>query len=112
WLLLVPADHPTLEAEVIRRLAAARAEYPGATILVPTHAGRRGHPLLLAWSHVPAIRALTPDEGVNTYIRCQTAATRELPIDTPEVLRDLDTPEDYQRLLNEWSARQRSGETG
>src|SRR5262249_53302862 len=26
WLLLVPADHPTLDAEVIRRLAAARAE--------------------------------------------------------------------------------------
>lgn len=112
WLLLVPADHPTLDADVIRRLAAARAEHPNATIFLPTHAGRRGHPLLLAWSHVPAIRTLPPDEGLNAYVHRQVAATREVLIDTPEVLRDLDTPEDYQRLLDEWSARHRSGEIG
>jgi molybdenum cofactor cytidylyltransferase len=111
WLLLVPADHPTLDAEVIRKLAAARDVHPQATIFVPTHAGRRGHPLLLAWSHVPAIRALPPDEGLNTYVRRQAAATREVPVDTPQVLRDLDTPEDYQRLLREWSSR-RSDEIG
>jgi molybdenum cofactor cytidylyltransferase len=110
WLLLVPADHPTLEAQVIRRLAAARADHTGAMIFVPTYAGRRGHPLLVAWSHVPAIRALPPDEGLNAYVRRQAAATREVPIDTPEVLRDLDTPEDYQRLLSEWSSRGRPGE--
>src|SRR5438094_500805 len=47
WLL-VPADHPTLDAEVVRRLLAARKEHPEASLLLPTYQGRRGHPALIA----------------------------------------------------------------
>jgi molybdenum cofactor cytidylyltransferase len=97
WLLL-PADHPTARPDVVRALLAAARENTAKTIVVPTHAGRRGHPTWLRWSHVAAIRALPPEQGLNAFIRARTAATRELSWPSDEILRDLDTPEDYQAL--------------
>src|SRR5437667_192328 len=96
--LLLPADHPTLDADVVRRLCHARAEDQAATVFVPAYHGRRGHPVLIGWNHVPAIRALAPDRALNHYIRQLTSEVREVPVDTPEILRDLDTPEDYRRV--------------
>jgi molybdenum cofactor cytidylyltransferase len=98
WLLL-PADHPTVESEVIRQLLAARAADATAALLVPTYQGRRGHPALLAWEHVPHIRELPEGLGLNTYLRQHAAQTREVRVATPSILWDLDTPEDYKRLL-------------
>src|SRR5262249_25685010 len=98
WLLL-PADHPTVRPNVVLALVAAAQEDAEKTIVVPTHAGRRGHPTWLAWSHVDAIRALPPHQGLNAYIRTQSLHTRELSWPSDEILRDLNTPEDYQRLL-------------
>jgi molybdenum cofactor cytidylyltransferase len=99
WLLL-PADHPTVRPDVVGALTTAAQEDADKTIIVPTHAGRRGHPTWLAWSHVDAIRALPSQQGLNAYIRTQTLHTRELSWPSDEILRDLDTPEDYQRLLH------------
>ena len=97
WLL-VPADHPTLDAAVVGALRRALAADPGKSIAVPTWLERRGHPALLTWKHVAGIRAHPAGEGLNTYLRRCVAETVEVPA-TPEVLEDLDTPEDYERLL-------------
>ena len=101
WLL-VPADHPTLEAEVVQALLRAHAESPSASIVIPTYAGRRGHPALISWEHVPAILALPPDQAINAYLRGQGPQTHELPVLTPAILVDLDVPEDYERLRQRW----------
>jgi len=96
WLL-VPADHPTLDPEVVRQLLAARKAQPTASIFIPTHEGRRGHPALIGWKHVPGMHSLPAGQGLNVYLRQQLAETREVPL-TADVLVDLDTPEDYERL--------------
>jgi len=98
WFL-VPPDHPVVEPRVVADLLAARARSPQASIVVPTHAGRRGHPTLIDWAHVAGIRALPAGQGINAYLRRHAAETLELPVDTPGVLLDLDTPEDYEHLL-------------
>jgi molybdenum cofactor cytidylyltransferase len=97
WLL-VPADHPTLDPEVVRLLL---REYGrgGASIIVPVHEGRRGHPVALSWAHVADLRRHPAGEGLNAYLRGNVAATREVAVASAEILRDLDTPEDYERLL-------------
>jgi molybdenum cofactor cytidylyltransferase len=100
WLLL-PADHPTVRPDVVRALLGAAAADPRAAIVVPTHAGRRGHPVWLRWPLAAAARALPPDQGLNRLIRSKLDETREIDWPMPDVLRDLDTPEDYQRLVGE-----------
>jgi molybdenum cofactor cytidylyltransferase len=98
WLLL-PADHPSLDSEAIRELLRCRAEYPRQSIFIPSFAGKRGHPALIAWRHVEALRHFPPGQGLNRFFREAGAQVREYPVNSPGVLLDLDTPEDYQRLL-------------
>jgi molybdenum cofactor cytidylyltransferase len=102
WLLC-PADHPVLDAAVIRRLLQARKDRPDATIVVPTFQGRRGHPALIDWGHVAGMRALAPGAGLNTYLRQHGADTLEVTVESASVLCDLDTPQEYQRLLQRMS---------
>jgi gamma-glutamylcyclotransferase (GGCT)/AIG2-like uncharacterized protein YtfP len=97
WLL-VPADHPALDSSVVSLLRQARSKAPDKSILVPTHGGRRGHPTLIGWKHVAGIRALPAGSGLNAYLRQQAGETLEVPVNSPGVLCDLDTPEDYERL--------------
>lgn len=93
--LLVPADHPTLDPSLV---AAMLRESADASILVPTFAGKRGHPTWVAWKHVPAIQASPPNEGLNAYLRRHAEEVCEMPWNSDQILRDLDTPEDYARL--------------
>jgi molybdenum cofactor cytidylyltransferase len=102
WLL-APADHPALSGEVVRRLRASRAQRPEQSLFIPVHQGRRGHPALLAWRHVAAIRELPPGLGLNSYLRLHAGETVEVPVESDSVLCDLDTPEDYERLLRSFA---------
>lgn len=97
-LLLSPADHPTLDPAVVRELCDTFRADPANSILIPVHAGRRGHPALVAWRHVAGIRTLPPDRGINAYFRDHVGEVMELPVASTGVLCDLDTPEDYERL--------------
>ena len=97
WLL-VPADHPALEAAVVRQLVEARAAHPERSVVIPTFGGRRGHPALIAWRHVAGIRGLPADVGLNVYLRQRAEETHELAVASDTVLLDLDTPEDMERL--------------
>lgn len=96
WLLC-PADHPVLRAEVIRRLLETSAAHPGAIVL-PTQAGRRGHPTLFPWPLAAEVRGIPPERGLNWLIAHPPAAIIEWPCDDPSILFDLDTPADYERL--------------
>lgn len=101
WLL-APADHPALDASVVPQLESAYAAHPQSSIVIPTYHGRRGHPTLFAWRHVAAIRAYPAELGLNAYVREQVAQTLEVPVKSAGVLWDMDTPEDYERLRQNW----------
>lgn len=95
WLL-VPADHPVLDPELVRQVMAAGT--PEQPIVVPTFDGKRGHPTRFAWKHATAIRALPANVGINALLAAHAETVRELTVIDPGVLADLDTPEDYTRL--------------
>jgi molybdenum cofactor cytidylyltransferase len=97
YWVLAPGDHPSFGAGVVKELLAV-AGTGGKTIMVPVHGGRRGHPTVIAWSHVAGIRALARDEGINSYLRTRAAETLEVPVADAGVLDDLDTPADLDRL--------------
>jgi molybdenum cofactor cytidylyltransferase len=97
WLL-APADQPTLDPAVVASVRQAHLARPDKSIIVPTFAGKRGHPALLSWKHVGGVRTHPRGEGLNTYLRKLEAETLEVALDNPAVVADLDTPEDYARL--------------
>ena len=101
WLLC-PADHPVLKAGVIAQLLEAWKQRGAKDILVPTFNGQRGHPTAIAWRHGAGIRAAPPGRGMNVYLRKHSEETLEVPVANDSVLFDLDTPEDYVRLLQLW----------
>ncbi len=103
WLL-VPADHPVLDHAVVGRLL-DEWKRSDADVLLPTFEGRRGHPTILRWSLADRIRQLPPDRGVNAVVRAPTTRVRECPTSDPSILFDLDTPEDYARLLADRTER-------
>jgi molybdenum cofactor cytidylyltransferase len=72
-------------------------------ILIPTHERRRGHPVLFRWDLARDVFALPADVGLNQLVRQHANEVTTLAIDNPAVLWDLDTPEDYERLVKSHS---------
>ncbi len=100
WLL-VPADSPWIEQQVLDRLIATWQQHPD-KISVPTHMAKRGHPTLFPAS-LPHETAQLPSAcGLNSLLRSQPERVLEVACDEESVLYDLDTPEDFARLLTAW----------
>lgn len=100
WLL-IPGDHPVIEPQTVTILLAEAAKNPG-RILVPTHAGRRGHPTVFAWKHALQIDQIPAGLGFNWILEREAADIIEIEFASSGVLVDLDTPEDYERLRKIW----------
>ena len=96
WML-VPGDHPVLDAGLVGRLAEAwSASRP--PVLVPTCAGRRGHPTVFASHVADEVSSIPADGGLNRLVAGYGDQVQELELGRPEVLWDLDTPEQYDAL--------------
>ena len=93
--LLTPGDIPFLDAATVHTLCDAWVRRPAASILVPTHAGRSGHPALIGWRHVEPIRWLPAGVGIDAYLHENAGEHQEVeaPSDTAA---DCDTVGDYQ----------------
>jgi molybdenum cofactor cytidylyltransferase len=88
-------DQPQVREETIRSIGAAFLQR-GSPLVIPSFQNRRGHPWLAARSLWPEILALprstTPRHFLNAY-----AGQIEYVAADASTLRDLDTPEDYDR---------------
>jgi molybdenum cofactor cytidylyltransferase len=91
-------DHPMVDRQTIDALVARLA--PG-RIIVPVHDGRRGHPVIFAAELFDEILALPSDQGLNFVVRRQPERVVEVFVENAGVLRDIDTPEQFARLLGE-----------
>ncbi len=96
WLML-PADHPVLSKTVIEQLVSLWQATPQA-VVVPTFAGRRGHPLIAPWSLASRVFELPPDLGLNVLLRDPSVPVQTVAVDDAGILCDLDDPADYARL--------------
>ncbi len=100
WVL-IPADHPTLNSELVRDLIVVWSENPS-RIAVPTCNGRRGHPTIFPWSLTEEVYQLPSDQGLNSLLRSNPDRVLEMTVTDARILEDLDTPEDWQRMRMEW----------
>jgi molybdenum cofactor cytidylyltransferase len=94
--LMVLGDQPGLSPAVIARLVDAFRRGEG-RILLPTHGGRRGHPVLFSLEFRDRIGRLDAGVGLRQLVWDQAADVRELPVEDASVLIDLDSPADYEK---------------
>lgn len=97
WFFLLPADYPVIDGEVATALVAA-TQTPERVAIAPTYSGKRGHPLLLSWSVAEHLGEIPEGHGFNWLMREGRVAVTELPLNSPGVLQDLDTPADFDAI--------------
>ena len=69
-------------------------------ITIPTFSGKGGHPILLAAGLLPEVEAIDEEsQGLKAVTRRHEKSTARVELGTPEILWDLNTPEDYQAAL-------------
>jgi len=93
-LFVWPADNPAVEAATLRRLAADAGR---GVALIPVHEGRRGHPALVGADLAAQIQHIPPDSGLRRLWRERADAVREIAVDDPGILENLDDPAAYDR---------------
>jgi CTP:molybdopterin cytidylyltransferase MocA len=95
WLL-APADLPRLSPSAINAVLAGYDPLQPA-ICAPTFTGQRGHPTLFPWRLAEEVGNLAENEGVSALVR--RATLREVPWTDDSILRDVDTPGDYDAAV-------------
>lgn len=100
WVLTVPVDHPAVSQETYRALACAATE-GGAHMWAPSFRGRRGHPVVFGAACFEDLRRVPAGEGARWVVARHREHRAEVPVDDPEILRNVDTPDDYARLIEE-----------
>jgi CTP:molybdopterin cytidylyltransferase MocA len=96
---LSPADLPFLSKESLQRILSAAASLDERTLVVPTHAGRRGHPLLFSASLVPRILSWPDDRRLSDLFKEPDLQILQIDVLDDGILRDVDCPEDLSFSL-------------
>ncbi|MFQ5413892.1 MAG: NTP transferase domain-containing protein [Phycisphaerae bacterium] len=92
-VLVVPADMPTISVDAYRLCMAAFAADP-LRIVIATHAGRRGHPMIFPVSLRGAVMRLRG--GLRVLPQRYCGRVQLVETDDPGVTRDIDTAADYR----------------
>jgi molybdenum cofactor cytidylyltransferase len=97
--LIFLADQPQIPAQVTDLVIKAWIE-SGKGIVMPTFNGRRGHPVLIETRFKTDIERLDPEKGLRVLSEKFKNDVFEMECSIPEILRDIDTPEDYENEIN------------
>ena len=96
---LVLGDQPGIAMSTFARLIDAWRENPNAPIISPTWNNRRGHPILVSAAGIDEILNLGGDATLKTFVSRHAAHSIEVEVDDPAICADVDTPEEYRRLI-------------
>ena len=97
-VFIYPADMPLVTPEALRELA-HRQQVSGRPAAVTDAGGVRGVPVFITRSLFPALMIQEGDVGGAQYLRGHPEAVEAVHFDDPDLVRDVDRPEDYTRLL-------------
>lgn len=99
-VMILLGDQPMIKKEVINLLIEAYNNH-AERIVIPVYEGKRGHPLLVDMSFKQDIEKLDPLKGLRQLIIENPEEILELEVDTPSILKDIDTKEDYERMMKD-----------
>jgi len=97
-VMIVLGDQPLLTPDDIQVLADAFSDRGDKSIVVPTHEGIRGNPIVLATRQKDEIIAGAPNLGCRRLIERNPALVHSVEMDNDHFTRDIDTEEDFAAL--------------
>ena len=111
--LICLADQPGLDRGVVKRLIEIFKGGERERILVPSYKKHAGHPILVPASFWPRILALPPEGSLRDVMRGDDGnPVKYVTVETDSILRDMNTPEDYEREVARLAAEEGAVEGG
>jgi molybdenum cofactor cytidylyltransferase len=104
--LFMPVDLPLLRAADVDALLQSRIANPGASLYIPSHAMKRGHPILCDRELATEFLALPAGASARDVVNRRPDRIAYVDFAEAYVLMDMDTPEDYRRCLEAFRARE------
>jgi len=95
--VLVRCDQPLVTPGLLQQLV-SRFEETQALIVHPACDGRRTTPALFARALFPQLATVADDQGCRSLIARRTGDAAVVEVRDPNLLADINTPEDYRRL--------------
>ncbi len=97
-VMILLGDQPQIPLHVLQSLFSAyQSETPPSPILAVSSGGQRGNPVLFDRALFPVLTALEGDAGARTIF--SRYPVQLIPFDDTHLLLDVDSPDDYQRLM-------------
>jgi molybdenum cofactor cytidylyltransferase len=106
--LVTLVDVPLVSSATVRTVI-DRYLTTRAPVVRPTSGTRHGHPLLIDRSLFNALRSADPKTGSKPIVRAHASAEGDVPIEDEGAFIDVDTAEDYTRLISDRSIDDGSG---
>ncbi|HUO35833.1 MAG TPA: nucleotidyltransferase family protein [Candidatus Acidoferrum sp.] len=99
-IIITPVDHPLISVHLIDELIQAFTGTRKA-IVVPTHGGRRGHPVIFRASLYEQLLGASDSVGARQVVRAHPDEVEEVVTDEEGVLLNLNDPEALRKALGE-----------
>ena len=102
-ILLLNVDQPRSAADIAHILQTHRAG--DCSVTIPTCGGKGGHPIALSADLLDELLVIDEEsQGVKAVVQRRPESVNRFPLENPEILLDLNTPEQYQLAVETFSA--------
>ena len=99
-LVLLNVDQPRTSETISTLLS--KHESSNCLITIPVFQGKGGHPIILDDSLLPELLEIAEaSQGIRAVVRKHKERMQRVEMDTPEILWDLNTPEQYQAAVTQ-----------
>lgn len=98
-ILMVLADQPQMMETTIKLLVDEWIQNPS-SLCIPSYQMHRGHPWVIPARLWDNLNSLNSHQTMRDFIRINEYQIRYVVVETPTILMDLDTPEDYAQQKN------------
>lgn len=95
--LICLGDQPQIQERSVRAIIEAWNQTKS-KIIIPSYEKQRGHPWLIAREYWDEILNMSADKSMRDFLKKHKDNIFYVNVDTPSILQDLDTPEDYLKF--------------
>ena len=99
-VMMTLVDLPLISASTTRAVLEAFRAHPRAPLVRPRHEARHGHPVIFSRSIFGELRRADPSKGAKTVVHAHAAEEVNVDVDDDGSFIDIDTPEEYARLIS------------